>query len=67
MPQTSKKYDYDLVVIGGGSGGLAASKVSAVFRGYFNGHDWFLFFELKGIRRVLAVMGNSSKLYRITH
>jgi pyruvate/2-oxoglutarate dehydrogenase complex dihydrolipoamide dehydrogenase (E3) component len=28
MPNTSKKYDYDLVVIGGGSGGLAASKVS---------------------------------------
>lgn len=24
------KYDYDLVVIGGGSGGLAASKVSSV-------------------------------------
>lgn len=25
------KYDYDLIVIGGGSGGLAASKVSVFF------------------------------------
>jgi ribulose 1,5-bisphosphate synthetase/thiazole synthase len=28
-----EKYDYDLIVIGGGSGGLAASKVMALASG----------------------------------
>ncbi len=29
-PVPEEKYDYDLVVIGGGSGGLAASKVQSL-------------------------------------
>jgi hypothetical protein len=35
-----EKYDYDLIVIGGGSGGLAASKVMAITSCFINKHIW---------------------------
>lgn len=37
-------YDYDLIVIGGGSGGLAASKVNIIW--CFKAHICFVFYDV---------------------